>query len=372
MGETYRTVLGHFRHEIGHYYWDRLIEETPLLAEFRTLFGDERGDYEEAQQRHYSAGPPASGSTLRQQLRVDAPLGGLGRDLGPLPAHRRHAGDGARLRAVAPTGAGRNRRAGKPVAATKLDPSSFEDLIGGWIPLTLALNSLNRSMGPATATRSCSPSRPSRSSASSTTWWRAHATRGHRKSTWRDPRAGVPRYSEALSTRSQNAVTICAAIVLGACYQTSSLRLSVRSPVSTLGCVQLANEVFFSAGYMKVAPTMGGMVYTPRGPIATAESLPMRWGNLVSIANQVDDPIALGSCSFVLQAVSADPSCEVHCPPALQSGGPRFDPTRREGTCAVACPLTAQPGPAYDQITREMGHRLETFGLSPPAAPAPR
>jgi hypothetical protein len=177
-----------------------------------------------------------------------------------------------------------------------------------------------------------------------------------------------------VSTRSRNALTLCGAIALGACYQTSSLRLSVRSPVSPVGCVQIANEVFFAAGYMKVSPTTGGIVYTPRGPIVTTEAMPMRWGILVSIAKQVDDPIAVSSCSFVLQAVSADPSCEAQCPPPLQSGDARFDPGRRDlnslAGCAVQCPLTPQPGPAYDQITREMGARLETFGLTRPAAPS--
>ena len=45
MSELYRTLLGHFRHEIGHYYWDRLIADTPQLEEFRRIFGDERRDY---------------------------------------------------------------------------------------------------------------------------------------------------------------------------------------------------------------------------------------------------------------------------------------------------------------------------------------
>ena len=48
MGENYRTLLGHFRHELGHYYWDRLIAGTPLEAPFRESFGDERADYGEA------------------------------------------------------------------------------------------------------------------------------------------------------------------------------------------------------------------------------------------------------------------------------------------------------------------------------------
>ena len=30
MKEPYRTLLGHFRHEIGHYYWDRLVQENKV------------------------------------------------------------------------------------------------------------------------------------------------------------------------------------------------------------------------------------------------------------------------------------------------------------------------------------------------------
>ena len=47
MGEPYRTLLGHFRHEIGHYYWDRLIAGKPAQSRYRALFGDERADYEQ-------------------------------------------------------------------------------------------------------------------------------------------------------------------------------------------------------------------------------------------------------------------------------------------------------------------------------------
>jgi len=54
--EPYRTLLGHFRHEIGHYYWDRLIPGSPRLDEFRQLFGDERDDYQAALKRHYDLG----------------------------------------------------------------------------------------------------------------------------------------------------------------------------------------------------------------------------------------------------------------------------------------------------------------------------
>ncbi|MFT4196772.1 MAG: putative zinc-binding metallopeptidase [Pseudoxanthomonas sp.] len=57
MHEPYRTLLGHLRHEIGHYYWDRLVAGTPWLDDFRSLFGDERADYAQALQRHYQQGP---------------------------------------------------------------------------------------------------------------------------------------------------------------------------------------------------------------------------------------------------------------------------------------------------------------------------
>ena len=58
LGEPFRTILGHFRHEIGHYYWHRLVERTPDLTRFRTLFGDESRDYQAALQRHYGHRPP--------------------------------------------------------------------------------------------------------------------------------------------------------------------------------------------------------------------------------------------------------------------------------------------------------------------------
>jgi hypothetical protein len=57
MHEPYRTLLGHFRHEIGHYYWDLLIKNSPAIEGFRKLFGDERVDYNESLKKHYANGP---------------------------------------------------------------------------------------------------------------------------------------------------------------------------------------------------------------------------------------------------------------------------------------------------------------------------
>lgn len=64
LGESYRTLIGHFRHEVAHYYWDRFFanhpDDDPTLVAFREVFGDERADYNAALQRHYSQGPVAS------------------------------------------------------------------------------------------------------------------------------------------------------------------------------------------------------------------------------------------------------------------------------------------------------------------------
>lgn len=63
LGEPYRTMLGHFRHEVGHYYQNILVETGSgadrYLVECRDLFGDERVGYRDAIDRHYAFGPPA-------------------------------------------------------------------------------------------------------------------------------------------------------------------------------------------------------------------------------------------------------------------------------------------------------------------------
>jgi len=63
LHEPYRTLLGHFRHEIGHYYWDLLVANSRWLGDFRNLFGDERADYGAALRTHYENGPPPDWAT---------------------------------------------------------------------------------------------------------------------------------------------------------------------------------------------------------------------------------------------------------------------------------------------------------------------
>ena len=147
LGETYRTLLGHFRHESGHYYWERLVEGGPKLESFRSLFGDERASYEEACQRHYQNGPPAQ--WWDRYVSAYASMHPW-EDWAETWAHYLHMLDGldtARAHGLSirpPTSSGSPEPS---LFMRRLNIHSFDDLIGGWIPLTLALNSMNRSFG---------------------------------------------------------------------------------------------------------------------------------------------------------------------------------------------------------------------------------
>jgi hypothetical protein len=57
MNEPYRTLLGHFRHEAGHYYWDMLIRDTAEYEQFKILFGDDEQDYRQSVDDYYHNGP---------------------------------------------------------------------------------------------------------------------------------------------------------------------------------------------------------------------------------------------------------------------------------------------------------------------------
>ena len=157
LGETYRTLLGHFRHEIGHYYWDRLIRDSRWLSRFRALFGDEQIDYEQAKQKHYGGGPGDWQQRFVSQYASMHPW----EDWAETWAHYLHMVDtletarcyGLSIRP--PTTEGPDGEAllsprtaaDASVAARRLDLHSFDDLMAGWVPLTIALNSLSRSMG---------------------------------------------------------------------------------------------------------------------------------------------------------------------------------------------------------------------------------
>jgi hypothetical protein len=58
LDEAHRTLIGHFRHEIGHYYWDLLVKEKKEADSIR-VFGDhDNPTYANALDRHYREGAP--------------------------------------------------------------------------------------------------------------------------------------------------------------------------------------------------------------------------------------------------------------------------------------------------------------------------
>ena len=59
LGEPYRTITGHFRHELAHFLFERLAPDPAFLEAFRAVFGDERADYGAALAAHYRNGPPS-------------------------------------------------------------------------------------------------------------------------------------------------------------------------------------------------------------------------------------------------------------------------------------------------------------------------
>jgi hypothetical protein len=148
MAEPYRTLLGHFRHEIGHFYWERLVRSSPSLEAFRGLFGDERQAYGVRLEAHYAEGPP---SDWRQRFVSAYASAHPWEDWAETWAHYLHIVD--TLETAAAFGLRVHPTAGRDAAlavAVDFDPyrqDDFDVLIKTWLPLTYAVNSLNDSMG---------------------------------------------------------------------------------------------------------------------------------------------------------------------------------------------------------------------------------
>ncbi|GIW98323.1 MAG: hypothetical protein KatS3mg111_1656 [Pirellulaceae bacterium] len=137
MNEPYRTLLGHFRHESGHYYWQSLVADDPeVLTRFRRLFGDESIPYDQALSDYYATGPVADWQQRFVSAYASAhPL----EDWAETWGHYLHMTDTletAMEYRFVPAGAA---------------AASFDERFRHWESLTVALNSLNRSMGLADA-----------------------------------------------------------------------------------------------------------------------------------------------------------------------------------------------------------------------------
>jgi hypothetical protein len=146
LHEPYRTLLGHFRHEIGHYYWDRLVADSGDLNGFRNLFGDERQDYGEALKRHYSNGAPAD---WQQRFVSTYASSHPWEDWAETWAHYLHMTDSLETAAVCGLSL-KPRRSDEPSLKTanmNAPGDSFAKMVDAWFPLTYVLNNLNRGLG---------------------------------------------------------------------------------------------------------------------------------------------------------------------------------------------------------------------------------
>jgi hypothetical protein len=147
LNEPYRTLLGHFRHEIGHYYWDILVSQSPHLDEFRARFGDE-SNYDDSLQRYY--GGPPSADWQSHYISVYA-TSHPWEDFAETFAHYLHLVDTTEMAAA--FGIRLNPRIDERrelTAHIDFDPYRLNDvneLIEHWVPLASLINNLNRAVG---------------------------------------------------------------------------------------------------------------------------------------------------------------------------------------------------------------------------------
>ncbi len=139
MGEPYRTLVGHMRHEIAHFYWEILVQNGPALYQCRAIFGDESQDYGDALERHYDNGPrPDWDQSFVSAYATSHPW----EDFAETFAHWLHMIDGLDTAwAYGITAAS---------AAPRFDPYRAPDaqsVIDAWVPVTIAINAVNRSLG---------------------------------------------------------------------------------------------------------------------------------------------------------------------------------------------------------------------------------
>jgi hypothetical protein len=151
LNEAYRTMLGHFRHEIGHYYETVLVDAAGRTEEARAVFGDEQADYQAAIDRHYAEGPPAG---WEQRFVSAYATMHPWEDFAETFARVLHILD------TMQTAASFGMKVDGPNAALAADPAvvaeaatetravrAFDAVLREWLPLTYALNAVNRSMG---------------------------------------------------------------------------------------------------------------------------------------------------------------------------------------------------------------------------------
>lgn len=141
LREPYRTLLGHFRHEIGHFYWDRLVKGTKLESPFRLIFGDETQDYQASLTTYYNRGNELYD---RKQFISAYATSHPWEDWAETFAHFLH------IVSTLDSMAGLPLSLEARAQSTPSDPyleSDFDALLALWQPLSRSINELNRSLG---------------------------------------------------------------------------------------------------------------------------------------------------------------------------------------------------------------------------------
>ena len=146
--EPYRTLIGHLRHEVGHYFWDRLVKTNPkVLTAFRAIFGDEQPNYTDALQKYYKE--RAAGNWQESFISKYA-TSHPWEDWAETWAHYLHIIDMVETAyffglKVSPKGQDKDMK-----TKVSFDPytiEDFDDIIQTCMPLSFAVNSINRAMG---------------------------------------------------------------------------------------------------------------------------------------------------------------------------------------------------------------------------------
>ena len=141
LREPYRTLLGHFRHEVGHFYWNLLVAETKLKAPFRLIFGDESRGYQDALEAYHDRVDRAYDRAFFISEYASAHPW---EDWAETFAHFLH------IVSTLDSIAGLPLSLGSRALETLQDPyfeSDFSALLTSWTPLAYSLNELNRSLG---------------------------------------------------------------------------------------------------------------------------------------------------------------------------------------------------------------------------------
>ncbi|MER5170537.1 putative zinc-binding metallopeptidase [Thioclava sp. GXIMD2076] len=148
MGEPYRTLIGHLRHESGHAFWEVMVRPyEDRLASCRALFGDDREDYGAALERHY-ANPAPEG--WEQEFVSEYATAHAYEDFAESWANLLHILDGLET-ALGHGLMPEDHRLDAPSDQRQVLPWLLEipmaDLVSTWVALSLALNALNDSLG---------------------------------------------------------------------------------------------------------------------------------------------------------------------------------------------------------------------------------